>query len=101
MTWVLLAIVLIIGVVTVPTFGSADNFRNVALAASFIAIIAAGMTFVIISGGIDLSVGSTYALAVVLSEMVSPYGSAAAVLVPLAATAVVGGALASRTTVTG
>ena len=68
-----------------PTFGSVDNFRNVALAASFIAIIAAGMTFVIISGGIDLSVGSTYALAVILGAMISPYGSAAAILVPLVA----------------
>ena len=64
--------VVVLGIVIVPTFGSVDNFRNVALAASFIAIISAGMTFVIISGGIDLSVGSTYALAVILSAMVSP-----------------------------
>ena len=85
-----LAVVVLLGVLVVPTFGSADNFRNVALAASFIAIISVGMTFVIINGGIDLSVGSTYALAVVLSEMVSPYGSWAAVLVPLVATALVG-----------
>ena len=87
---VALAVVLLIGVVTVPTFGSADNFRNVALAASFIAIIAAGMTFVIIGGGIDLSVGSTYALAVILSAMFSPYGSAAAIGVALLACALVG-----------
>ena len=85
-----LAVVVLVGVLVVPTFGSLDNFRNVALAASFIAIISVGMTFVIISGGIDLSVGSTYALAVILSEMVSPYGSLAAVLVPLVATAAVG-----------
>jgi ribose/xylose/arabinose/galactoside ABC-type transport system permease subunit len=85
-----LAVVVVLGIVIVPTFGSVDNFRNVALSASFIAIIAVGMTFVIIGGGIDLSVGSTYALAVVLSEMVSPYGSLAAVLVPLVAAAAVG-----------
>jgi galactofuranose transport system permease protein len=85
-----LAVVVVLGVLVVPTFGSADNFRNVALAASFIAIISVGMTFVIISGGIDLSVGSTYALAVILSEMVSPYGSLAAVLVPLVAAGLVG-----------
>ena len=87
---VVLVVVVLAGWVLVPSFGSADNLRNTALAASFIGIIAAGMTFVIISGGIDLSVGSTYALAVVLSEMVSPYGSWAAVLVPLVATAAVG-----------
>ncbi|GAB2595338.1 ABC transporter permease [Microlunatus antarcticus] len=85
-----LAVVVIVGIVLVPTFGSVDNFRNVALAASFIAIIAVGMTFVIINGGIDLSVGSTYALAVILSAMASPYGSLAAVLVPLVVTAAVG-----------
>jgi len=57
---VALVVVLVIGFVTVPTFGSVDNLRNVAVAASFIAISSAGMTFVIISGGIDLSTGSTY-----------------------------------------
>lgn len=87
---VALVVVLILGFVIVPTFGSADNLRNVALAASFIAIIAAGMTFVIISGGIDLSVGSTYALAVILSAQYSIYGSATAILVPLVSCAVVG-----------
>jgi len=87
---VALVVVLVIGFVTVPTFGSVDNLRNVALAASFIAIISAGMTFVIISGGIDLSVGSTYALAVILSAMFSPYGSLVAILVALGASAVLG-----------
>jgi ribose/xylose/arabinose/galactoside ABC-type transport system permease subunit len=85
-----LVVVIVVGIIVVPTFGSVDNFRNVALAASFIAIISVGMTFVIISGGIDLSVGSTYALAVILSELVSPFGSAAAILVPLVAAGVVG-----------
>ncbi len=85
-----LAVVIVLGVILVPTFGSADNLRNVALAASFLAIIAAGMTFVIISGGIDLSVGSTYALAVILSAQYSIYGSAAAILVALASCALVG-----------
>jgi len=87
---VALVVVVVLGIVVVPTFGSADNFRNVALAASFLAIIAAGMTFVIISGGIDLSVGSTFALGVILSAQYSIYGSTAAVLVALASCAVVG-----------
>lgn len=85
-----LVVVVVIGILIVPTFGSADNFRNVALAASFIAVISAGMTFVIISGGIDLSVGSTYALAVILSASWSDRGSIAAVVVPLVACAFVG-----------
>ncbi|MFX9101254.1 ribose ABC transporter permease, partial [Acinetobacter baumannii] len=36
---------------------------------SFFAIMAAGATLVIVSGGIDLSVGSTYALVAVLTSM--------------------------------
>lgn len=85
-----LVVVVIIGAVTVPTFGSADNLRNLALSASFIAIIAAGMTFVIISGGIDLSVGSTFALAVILSASWARSGSWAAVIGPVAVAALVG-----------
>jgi ribose/xylose/arabinose/galactoside ABC-type transport system permease subunit len=74
-----LVLVVVLGTVLVPTFGKPDNLRNVALAASFIGIIAAGMTFVIISGGIDLSVGSTYALATILSASLARHGSFAAI----------------------
>lgn len=43
-------------------FATVDNAMNVLTRTSFIGIIAVGMTFVIISGGIDLSVGSMAAL---------------------------------------
>jgi ribose transport system permease protein len=43
-------------------FATVDNLMNVLTRTSFIGIIAVGMTFVIISGGIDLSVGSMAAL---------------------------------------
>ncbi|WP_295822084.1 ABC transporter permease [uncultured Deinococcus sp.] len=45
-----------------PDFLTVANLSNVLTRASFIGIIAVGMTFVIISGGIDLSVGSMAAL---------------------------------------
>ena len=44
-------------------FATSDNLLNVGQQASLIGIMAVGMTFVIISGEIDLSVGSTYVLA--------------------------------------
>jgi len=44
-------------------FLTTSNLINVARQVSINAIVAAGMTFVIITGGIDLSVGSTIALA--------------------------------------
>ncbi len=46
-----------------PIFMSAGNISNVLRQTSINAIIAVGMTFVIITGGIDLSVGSTFAFA--------------------------------------
>ncbi|HEX3306696.1 MAG TPA: ABC transporter permease [Streptosporangiaceae bacterium] len=85
-----LILVVALGALLVPTFGTADNLRNVALAASFIGIIAAGMTFVIICGGIDLSVGSTYALATIISAMYAPRGSFIAVLYAMLAAGLVG-----------
>jgi len=85
-----LILVVVLGALLVPTFGRPDNLRNVALAASFIGIIAAGMTFVIICGGIDLSVGSTYALATIISAMYAPRGSFIAVLYALLAAGLVG-----------
>jgi ribose transport system permease protein len=50
-----------------PFFLTADNLLNVSLQASINAIIAAGMTFVILTAGIDLSVGSIVALAGVIA----------------------------------
>ena len=46
-----------------PHFLTVSNLLNVAEQATIIAIVAAGMTFVIITGGIDLSVGSVLAFA--------------------------------------
>jgi len=46
-----------------PHFLTVSNLLNIAQQTSINAIVAVGMTFVIISGGIDLSVGSIVALA--------------------------------------
>ena len=46
-----------------PHFLTVSNLLNVAEQAAIIAIVATGMTFVIITGGIDLSVGSVLAFA--------------------------------------
>jgi ribose/xylose/arabinose/galactoside ABC-type transport system permease subunit len=51
-------------------FLNAQNLAQLAKDTSFIAIMAVGATFVIISGGIDLSVGASYALASVLGALV-------------------------------
>src|SRR5262249_13414232 len=51
-------------------FLNAQNLIQLAKDTSFIAIMAVGATFIIISGGIDLSVGAIYALASVLGALV-------------------------------
>jgi ribose/xylose/arabinose/galactoside ABC-type transport system permease subunit len=55
--------------VTVNNFLNSYTLIQTATDASFFAIMAVGATIVIISGGIDLSVGSVYALAGVLTAM--------------------------------
>ncbi|GMU51931.1 MAG: transporter [Candidatus Xenobia bacterium] len=45
-----------------PAFLTPDNLTNVLLQSAINAVLAAGMTFVILTGGIDLSVGSMLAL---------------------------------------
>ncbi len=57
----LIAVCLVM-VVTTENFFSADNFLNIARQVSINAIIAVGMTCAILSGGIDLAVGSVMAL---------------------------------------
>ena len=53
-----------------PFFFTAENLLNVTLQVSITAIIAAGMTFVILTGGIDLSVGSMVAFSGVVAALV-------------------------------
>jgi ribose transport system permease protein len=52
-----------------PNFLKADNLRNIADQIVIIAILAVGMTFVVITGGIDLSVGSLIALSAVITAL--------------------------------
>jgi ribose transport system permease protein len=58
----LVALALVLWALT-PHFLTISNLLNIAEQATIIAIIAVGMTFVIITGGIDLSVGSVLAFA--------------------------------------
>lgn len=59
--FIALAIVILAGVMLNSSFLSGTNIANVVTRSAFIAIIAVGATFVISSGGLDLSVGSMMA----------------------------------------
>ncbi|MBB2836791.1 UNVERIFIED_ORG: ribose transport system permease protein [Rhizobium etli] len=75
----LVAIVIIFGLLA-PDFLSQRNLLNILQQSSINACLALGMTLVIISGGIDLSVGPTAAIAAVISATLLVAG----VPVPLA-----------------
>jgi len=72
-------------------FLSPLNLTNLLVQASIMAVIAMGMTFVIIGGGFDLSVGSTVALAGCVAGMVMlQFGILAGVIAGIAVGALVG-----------
>ena len=64
---VAMAGIIIAGIITSPAFVQPMNLLNVARQISMVGILGVGMTFVILSAGIDLSVGSIVAVAAVLA----------------------------------
>lgn len=93
-TWVFLAAALAALVLTLSTdtFGTPQNLFNVTRNFAFVGLVALGMTVVIISGGIDLSVGSVVCLAAMVQAIVmnAGYGFWSAAAMALAASALVG-----------
>ena len=78
-----LLVVVLVACTSFPNFRSFDNAATVLVAAAPPALIALGMTFVIITGGIDLSVGSLYVLGGVVAAYASQWGLLPAFLAPL------------------
>jgi ribose/xylose/arabinose/galactoside ABC-type transport system permease subunit len=95
----LILIICVLAALRPDTFLTMDNFLNVLRRSSVYGIIAIGMTFVIVSGGIDLSVGSMLAVCGMIGAAVmeaiggaNPHGSAlvAGTIAGIAAGAVFG-----------
>ena len=82
----LVLLVIVISCVS-PEFRTGSNFLNLLRQASFNGLIAFGMTCVILSDGIDLSVGSTFALSAIICAELMIHGipAAAAILIALLA----------------
>ncbi len=84
-------LVLLVGLLTVPQFASGSNVTNMLVNAAILAITGYGMTLVIALRGIDLSVGSTQALAVVAAAAaVNAWGGLVGTVVGIAVAAVLG-----------
>src|SRR5205814_487004 len=67
------ALLLAIGIVASfsPTYLSLENLRVVALQMAFVGIASLGTSWMIISGSIDLAIGSIFGLAAVVAAMLS------------------------------
>ncbi|MDQ3805832.1 MAG: ABC transporter permease [Acidobacteriota bacterium] len=83
----LAALVLLVAAnsVLTPNFFDVNNFRNILLQVSPTVLVAVGMTFVIATGGIDLSVGSVMAIASAVAAASLGGGGGMAVLLGLLA----------------
>jgi ribose/xylose/arabinose/galactoside ABC-type transport system permease subunit len=73
---ILLLFIVVLTILTGGTFANPDNLINVVRQVAAIGVIAIGMTFVIITLGIDLSVGSILALSAVVATSLAQRPSA-------------------------
>ncbi len=103
----IIAFVLVCAVLTIlsPFFLTTSNLMNVVRQSSIIGIMAVGVTFVILSGGIDLSVGSVMAVSGMIAAGSLQGGSSmfVAILVALAvgiAAGLVNGVLVTKAGIT-
>ena len=99
-----LVIIVLFFSATAPYFATPENFLKIFVQIAINTVLAAGMTFVILTGGIDLSVGSVLALCTVVGatimvrEDLSPWLSIPLALFACMATGAACGARAGTST---
>jgi simple sugar transport system permease protein/ribose transport system permease protein len=80
---VALVVLVVANAALTPNFATASNLWNVLLQVSTVLLVAVGMTLVIATGGIDLSVGSVMAIAGAIAAVSLHRGIAVAILAAL------------------
>lgn len=85
-----LVLLVLINVLFTPNFAGFDNLRNILVQVTPTILVAIGMTFVIATGGIDLSVGSVMAIASAIAAVSLDYGVVLAILLGLAVATAIG-----------
>ncbi len=76
----LLILVLVVGGVLVPQVFQGENIANVVRRSAIVGLVAVGMTFVLLTREIDLSVGSIMSLSLVIGGLVLDQGSGVALV---------------------
>jgi ribose/xylose/arabinose/galactoside ABC-type transport system permease subunit len=87
------ALIVIAGAIRSDVFLTWTNIRNVFLQSAMLGVVALGMTFVVLTGGIDLSVGSVLSFCSVVAAMLFDNGRGYPLAVVLAATLLLGAAI--------
>jgi galactofuranose transport system permease protein len=86
-TLALFAVLVAFGAIRYDGFLSTQVALNLLIDNAFLLVVAVGMSFVVLTGGIDLSVGSVVALTTMLSAaLVEHHGWSPAVVIPLVLT---------------
>ncbi|HEV2660215.1 MAG TPA: hypothetical protein VGU68_06405 [Ktedonobacteraceae bacterium] len=81
--WLFLLVIIIVFSIIGRGFFSFFNLQNIVTDMAFVLLLAVGQTFVIISGGIDLSTGYIMGLATVVSALVVGWASSRGLAFPL------------------
>src|SRR4028119_2386911 len=85
-----LVLLILANVIFTTNFAAVDNFRNILVQVTPTMLVAIGMTFVISTGGIDLSVGSVMAIASAVAAVTLDYGAGIAILLALVVATAIG-----------
>lgn len=88
--WILIVLLAAVGTAVTPIFFTVSNLTNILEQSSIIGVLALGQFLVILTGGIDLSVGSMMALTAMVGAMAMPTGSPIAVVAAVAVGGVLG-----------
>ena len=89
----LAGVALVFGALIGPQFFSAANLELIARQTVIVCVAALGMTMIVVSGGIDLSVGSVVALSTVVTALLLPHDAGAGQALVAAIGAIAVGAL--------
>lgn len=91
MAWILLVLLALFGVATKGTlFASTTNLNNIVEQSVIIGLLAIGQFVVVLTGGIDLSVGSAMALTAMVVGVSMPLGTPGALVVAAGTGALIG-----------
>jgi ribose/xylose/arabinose/galactoside ABC-type transport system permease subunit len=85
--WLALGLLILVASLFSPSFARPDNLFNILQQSAVVAVAAVGVTFVMITGGVDLSIGAVISLSAVLAALLMDGKDSN---IPLAVGAVVG-----------